>query len=598
MRGRLLLAMILAGAPYLAIAGTGDLDPTFGTGGVVITAFPPPGAQAASEILIQPDGRIVAVGVLEGPTNGGGIGVARYLADGSLDPSFGTGGLVSFVTGLDNATVAHGVLQPDGKIVAAIDVANGPPALFIVRYDDDGTPDTGFGAGGQIVLPGGESLGLQTMAIQQGKLLISMMTGGVWELRRFELSDGSPDAGFGTGGVVAPVPSIGSLVVQPDDKVVLGGRAIPLSAVRLNPDGSPDASFGSGGVASVASLPPCASPPYSTRNVALQPDGKIVVLGDSCHGMTIVRYLANGAPDPSFGMAGVVISQPIQVFDGGGADLVVEPDGHLIVVGGAGLPSQTELLVVRFDPDGALDRTFGAGGRTITPVLDRVSAFAGALQADGRLVLVANGSFEYFVVARYDLACPALPDGDGDGIGDACDPCTAPVVVEVPNVRLTRLAPPAGDEVVRIAGRLSIPLTPAIDPAATGMRLALSDATGAALLYAVLDPDAIVLPPTVPPWRVNRTGTKFTFQPERSGLTPPAGFDKVDVKVLASRSQVKFKALAKGITFAVAPEQLPLEVFLSLDARRSVAGQCGGVRFDPPGPDCVFNPSGNVLTCR
>src|SRR5262245_37955033 len=107
-RPTVLLAVILAGTSCLATAGTGDLDPSFGTGGIVTTAFPPPGAQAPSEIFIQPDGRIVAVGVMDGPINGGGIGVARYLADRSLDPFFGTGGLVSFVTGLDNGILAAG----------------------------------------------------------------------------------------------------------------------------------------------------------------------------------------------------------------------------------------------------------------------------------------------------------------------------------------------------------------------------------------------------------------------------------------------------------------------------------------------------------
>src|SRR6185436_5105242 len=242
-------------AACIAAAGTGDLDPTFGTGGIVTTAFPPPGAQAATEILVQPDGRLVAVGVLRGQINGGGIGVARYLADGSLDPSFGSGGLVSYVTGLDNGVLAAGLLQPDGKIVASIDVVNGPQRLFIVRYNGDGTPDTEFGTSGQIVLPQGSQIGFQSMVVHQGKLLVSMATAGVAELRRFELSDGSPDTGFGAGGVVAPALAEGPLVVQPDDKVLIAGPASQVA--RVNADGSPDASFGSGGLTSIPLPPPC-----------------------------------------------------------------------------------------------------------------------------------------------------------------------------------------------------------------------------------------------------------------------------------------------------------------------------------------------------
>lgn len=607
----MLLATFLAAASAvdMATAGTGDLDQSFGVGGVVTRAFPT--SVRGSEVLVQPDGRIVTVSVLRAAVSpAGGIGMARYLADGTLDQSFGTGGLVTLPLSSVSSWSPSGLLQPDGKIVASID---GAPGVLLVRYHEDGTPDAGFGAGGQIVLPGWGYP--NSMVLHQGRLLVSMIGPSGPELRRFALLDGSPDAGFGTAGVVTGVSitegsNVGSLAVQPDDKVLITSSS--LRVARVNPDGSPDASFGSGGVASLtlpAACPDSSLAEYFTTGLALQADGRIVVLGyPGCRGIAMARYLPNGAPDPTFGTAGLVRSGPVELFPfrygNRATDLVIEPDGRLIVVGETG-PSFSEvgLLVARFAPDGTLDRTFGAGGRTVSWVgRDGVAVSAGALQSDGKLVVVAKATGP-LVVARYDLACPALPDGDGDGLGDACDPCTNPVAITAPNVKVTHLAAPAGDELVRISGRLSIPLTPAIDPATRGIRVALSDGTGAELLYGMLDPNAILPDPalTTPKtgvvWRADRVGRTHTFEPP-DWISPPAGIERAVVRVLPGTSQVRFKALARGITFPLAPGQLPLELLLTLDARRSADGRCGMVRFDAPGSDCVFARFDDVLVCR
>src|SRR6266436_3365985 len=131
--GFVMLAATLGLTGMRAAANPGDLDPTFGTGGMVITSFGRSGVANA-----------VAVGF----TNAGTyrFALARYNGDGSLDGSFGTAGQVT--TSFGGGDLAGPVaLQDDGKIVAA-GVAGGRFAL--ARYETDGSLDPTFGTAGQV----------------------------------------------------------------------------------------------------------------------------------------------------------------------------------------------------------------------------------------------------------------------------------------------------------------------------------------------------------------------------------------------------------------------------------------------------------------
>jgi uncharacterized delta-60 repeat protein len=146
-------AALLALGVARAAAAPGDLDPTFGAGGAVTTSGL--GWAAAHALQVQPDGKIVTAG--HGGAAGGSVEFAlvRYNPDGSLDPDFGTGGrvLTAFGAGYD---MAHAlVLQPDGKIVAAGHRAGSDFAL--ARYLPDGQLDPAFGTGGKITTDFGGS---------------------------------------------------------------------------------------------------------------------------------------------------------------------------------------------------------------------------------------------------------------------------------------------------------------------------------------------------------------------------------------------------------------------------------------------------------
>ena len=323
------LGALLAGvSPAAAVQG--QLDPFFGSAGVVTTAIG--GIAVAEDVLVQPDGRIVAVGVA-----GSDAAVVRYQQNGILDPSFGAGGIVttSFSAGQDVAEAV--LLEPDGSIVVACSTA---ADVALARYHGDGSLDGTFGTGGIVVTD----------------------------------VAGEPDRAV-------------AAARQPDGKLVVAGVATVggehhILVLRYDPSGSPDASFGTGGVV-VTDL---GTPTEEVRALVLQPDGKIVVAGwarpAAGSDVLLIRYEPSGVLDGSFGIGGVVVT------DLGGDEaadaLVQQADGKLLVAGQTG----QRALVARYDDTGVLDATFGSGGiQTISFGLERDFAQAVVMQADGKILV-------------------------------------------------------------------------------------------------------------------------------------------------------------------------------------------------------------------
>src|SRR4029079_12955967 len=135
----------------------GTLDRTFGSRGRVKTDFPGLAA-VASSVVIQPDGKIVvAGGAFPLFTFLGDFKIVRYNPDGSLDESFGSGGIVTTSFPGQGSYAFSVALQPDGKIIAAgTDFVNfsseddSDTDFALERYNPDGTPDSTFGNGGQV----------------------------------------------------------------------------------------------------------------------------------------------------------------------------------------------------------------------------------------------------------------------------------------------------------------------------------------------------------------------------------------------------------------------------------------------------------------
>lgn len=198
---------------------SGDPDPTFGVGGVA--AFPT--LDRITDMVRQPDGALVVAGEAAGD-----VAVARLLSDGTLDPAFGTGGIV--ITDVGSFDYAQAVaLQADGAIV--VGGAQSPSSrAVLLRHLSDGTLDATFGDGGVVSYAGAP--GVSDLVVQtDGSLVIvgTYASGGPTtildhELNRF-FADGSVDETF-FHDVTFGGSALGQLALQADSKIVAGGLAV------------------------------------------------------------------------------------------------------------------------------------------------------------------------------------------------------------------------------------------------------------------------------------------------------------------------------------------------------------------------------------
>jgi uncharacterized delta-60 repeat protein len=277
----------------------GSLDGSFGSGGKVRTGFGS-ASPTAYAVALQPDGRIVAAGSFSSYGNGqldSGIALARYTADGTPDPSFGSGGLVTTPTGGFGRALA---LQPDGRIIVAGSRKEGSQALFaLVRYRRNGSLDPSFGAGGIVTTAFGSLDGASAVLLQRnGKIVVvgnSQKNGrGLFALARYE-PDGSLDPSFGSGGKVRTGFGSGggsptAAALQRDGKIVVVGwiSRYPrwdFAVARYRANGSLDPSFGTGGKLTTSFRKVTRTPRNRQREdsataVAIQRDGRIVVAGE------------------------------------------------------------------------------------------------------------------------------------------------------------------------------------------------------------------------------------------------------------------------------------------------------------------------------
>jgi uncharacterized delta-60 repeat protein len=413
-----------------AWAAGGDLDPSFGTGGLVVSTLSP-AADVGHAVAVQPDGKIVLGGeAFDGPE----LMLARYTPGGDLDPTFGTNGVVR--AGTAGETVTDIVLQPDGKIVAAVSSAY---AIFLTRYHADGTLDDTFF---QPIGNGRVFLSLVTGTEGQGGLLRReadgiIVAGGRSDLHPFALervfASGWPDSAFGAFfGSCTPIGAgadaeLWDVAELSGDRYVAVGSGTSagdadFAVVRFGSFGCPDPTFGSNGL---VLTPIVAGADERARSVVVQPDGKMVVLGDtggSPSAFALVRYEPDGSLDPTFGDGGIAL---LAVGDTDVAhDLAGSSDGGFVIGGQAdGL-----FTIVRVDATGHPDPSFGTGGvvQIVQAPFDPCCSELRALtfQPDGRIVAVGRSVVD-LPGAGLDVALARLlEDRCGNGRlddGEECD---------------------------------------------------------------------------------------------------------------------------------------------------------------------------------
>ena len=330
----------------------GRLDPAFGDGGIVATDFGE-GLEFAHVVAVQADGRIVVGGQSNSPDPGGAfsIALARYLPDGGLDPSFGAGGttLTDALSGATDLVVMSGDRILVLGALTTCDPDEGCTSLGfgLARYLSDGTLDPTFGQGGVVTteIPGAFA---PAIAIQpDGRILVvvgrySGEPGEPWVLARY-LANGAVDGSFGQAGMVRT--AFGEASAVPSGVTMLNGRIVVVGTVSdgdqsmfglagYRPNGALDPGFGDRG-RTVTSFD--AGMRASASGIALQRDGKIVV-GGTFYGTSqddgkfaLARYLVNGRLDASFGTGGLVSTPDTGI----GMALLIQSDGR-IVIGGCG----------------------------------------------------------------------------------------------------------------------------------------------------------------------------------------------------------------------------------------------------------------------
>jgi uncharacterized delta-60 repeat protein len=402
----------------------GSLDTSFSEDGKQITSF---GDGAASDLALRADGKIVAVGS-GGPRGSGSFALARYNLDGSLDTTFSEDGKqTTEFAGFDSAEAV--ALQPDGKIVAV----GGVGEFALARYNPDGSLDTSFSEDGkQTTAFGGtgafgSSAGARGVALQSdGKIIVvGGDASGDFALARYN-PDGSLDTSFSDDGLQITefdgFDSAASVVLQPDGKIVAAGRTNDDFAVaRYNSDGTLDTTFSGDGL-QVTSFGGASRFDAGAQGVALQPDGKIVVVGGGSGAVdddfALARYNPDGSLDTTFSDDGKQTTDFTRADSARGVAL--QPDGKIVVVGDSS--AGDDFALARYNPDGSLDTTFSDDGKQTTDFGNADSANGVALQPDGKILAVGSSSVPGgdSALARYnpDGSLDTSFSGDGKQITD------------------------------------------------------------------------------------------------------------------------------------------------------------------------------------
>jgi len=402
----------------LLSAQPGTLDGDFDGDGIVFTDFGGNG-DGASAIKVQPDGRIVAAGASTDGTYAD-FALARYFPDGSPDNSFDTDGKVTTdFNGYDDR-IRDAALQPDGKIVVAGHTSDLTSNNFaLARYLTDGTLDNTFSFDGKVTTAfSGVSDGAQAVIIQpDGKIIAAGLTNNGTDfdfaMVRYN-ADGTLDNSFSSDGklttdVNGNYEQLGGAAIQPDGKIILGGRTgdgidDDFLVVRYNTDGTIDNSFSSDGMVTSS----FSSGIDAVNSLALDAAGKITAIGFANIGaygtFAVARYHSDGTPDASFDGDGQVFTDVALYVDLASAGLL-QPDGKILAAGGADeTGSGLAFALVRYNADGSLDQSFGTGGITITYAGTGTSYINDvALQADGKILAAGSGfaTTVDFTIARY-----------------------------------------------------------------------------------------------------------------------------------------------------------------------------------------------------
>ncbi len=434
------------------INSDGTLDNTFGSFGNGLAVGDFNGrADESVYLAIQPDGKILTGGDSQDYNTAtySFYSCFRFNTNGSPDTGFGTNGVVEDAAASIYDSYNSLLGQTDGKVTGVNFVSNGITAAnFANRFKANGTPDSSFGQNGV------KQLGTPTSSVYfqpDGKFL--SVDFSTYQITRYN-TDGSIDAGFGTGGTIQ-TPNAGFPAFQPDGKILIGSfintadNKADFLISRYNADGSLDNTFGNAGFSEVN-----ADTIDNLNSISVAPDGKIIVGGTSYifppdfsffqSEIVVLRLNSDGTPDATFGNGGIVrvfrgnddfigsalaqndnkivltyyivdnISGQENIFierlnaDGtvdtsfgqngqtgsDGGYFVIQTDQKIVIIGGQVTAQNTgNVSISRINPDGTLDPTFGTNGKTIS-TLPGMSIGVSSPSLSGNSLFIGGSGFD------------------------------------------------------------------------------------------------------------------------------------------------------------------------------------------------------------
>lgn len=399
-------------APIEVRAASGDLDRSFGDAGI----WYPEASATTYSLAIQADDKVLAGGQCFAPGFGTHFCVIRHLTNGSADVTFGFNARAYYPIGSGSSNIQKLKVLPDGKILAVgyTDVYDPAPGqghfyqVAVVRYNANGTLDQTFNGDGIYTNPVAGFYGTQAfdVVVQPDGKIVVIGTGGDNSGRLVALRldpDGFPDNSFGTNGIVdlwqgfvGVAPRTVSAVLQPDGKILIAGNsafAMRYMVIRLTSTGALDPTFASNGIVGFNIGP---STGDMVRRVVLLPEGKILVAGSSQPNsgswvVLLARITSNGALDSTFGANGIVLSNLAPGSHTFLDDILLQQDGKIVVAGSLGISGNVQAVSARYRADGGVDTQYGDKGQLRVPLEGNFVSVV--RQSDGKLVFGGTRSF-------------------------------------------------------------------------------------------------------------------------------------------------------------------------------------------------------------
>jgi uncharacterized delta-60 repeat protein len=357
----------------------------------------------------------------------------RALMAGDLDITFDVDGKVTTAVGDFDDTATSVAIQSDGKILVAgySSRVRNELDFVLTRYNSNGSLDTTFDGDGKVTTDFGGYSYAYSIAIQSdGKIVVagSAYNGSNidFALVRYN-ADGSLDTTFGIGGkVTTPIGTSSdlgySVTIQPDGNIVVAGQSwngsnYDFALTRYNSNGNLDITFDGDGKVTTA----VGSSDDEARGVAIQSDGKIVVAGYTYNGsnydFALTRYNSDGSLDTTFDGDGKVTTA-VGNFDDAARGVAIQSDGKIVVAGYSG-NVRWDFALTRYNSNGSLDTTFDGDGKVTTAVgsFDDVASSV-AIQSDGKIVVAGSSSDDSnvdFALTRYNSNGSLDTTFDGDG---------------------------------------------------------------------------------------------------------------------------------------------------------------------------------------